>query len=323
MKILRHSTVALAAVALLALDASAAVPAGLKGAGADADKWLMNNADFVLAVNVKQLAGSAVMTKGGADAVKALVQMEPKAAAAFEAAGIEPLKDIDSVLFSGSVGAKTSDAKGVVVVRGRFDAEKAFAAAKKNADKVEVVKEGTLSMMKLKVQDHDAFAAFAGKDTLVITHSKESTASWVKNGGKTEARMSAAMKTSLEGFKGTETVTFALVLTDSMRQMIAKVPQVAVAGQKMQTVTASLNVTDQADLKATVATSDAKGARQLQGALGVLKGLGEVMVSADETYGPMISDILNEVKISSDGKDVRIDLKVDKAVVEKASKKKD
>src|SRR4051812_737183 len=235
---LRAFVIALTALALAAGAATAAAPAGLKGAGADADKWVMDNADFVLTLNVKQLAASDVITKGGADALKALLQADPKVSAAFESAGVDPLKDVDSVLFSGSIGTKAAEAKGIVVVKGRFDPDKAFEAAKKKADKVEVLKEGTVPMMKMKIQDHDAFAAFIGKSTLVVTQSKEATAALVKNGGKGESKMTAAMKTALGTFKGTETLTFAMVLTDDARAMIKRVPQLAVAAPKLQTITA-------------------------------------------------------------------------------------
>lgn len=318
---LRMIASVLTAVAF-ASAAGAAPPAGLKGAGPDADKWVMDNADFVLALNVKQLAESGVMTKGGADAVKEMAKAEPRLSDAFEAADVDPLKDVDSVLFSGSIGSKASDARGIVVVKGRFDPDKAFAAARKKGDKVEVIKEAGLSMMKMKVQDHDAFAAFPGKNTLVITQSKEATAALVKNGGKSEAKMTAGMKAALGTFKGTETLTFAMVLTDDARAMIKRVPQLAVAAPKLQTITAALAVTDQADLKVIAATSDAKAAAQLKGAANLLKGLGEVMLEADDVYGPLITGVLNEVKIGTDGNNVQLTLTVDKAVLEKANKKK-
>jgi hypothetical protein len=319
---LRTFAIALTVLALATGAATAAPPAGLKGGGADADKWVMDNADFILTLNVKQLAASDVITKGGAETIKELVKSEPKVNGIFEAAGIDPFKDVDSVLFSGSIGNKAADAKGIVVVKGRFDPDKAFEAAKKKADKVEVLKEDNVSMMKMKIQDHDAFAAFIGKSTLVITQSKEATAALVKNGGKNESKMTTAMKTALGTFKGTETLTFAMVLTDDARAMIKRVPQLAIAAPKMQTITAALNVTSQADLKVVAATSDAKAAAQLKGAANLLKGLGEVMLEADETYGPVISGVLNEVKISTDGNNVHLTLTVDKALLEKANKKK-
>jgi len=302
--------------------ATAAPPAGLKGAGSDADKWVMDNADFVVVLNVKQLAASDVMDKaGGADAVKALVKAEPRASAVFEASGVDPLKDVDSVLFSGYIGTKAAYAKGLVVVKGRFDPDKAFEAAKKKSEKVEVLEEDGVPMMKMKVQDHDAFAAFIGKSTLVITEGKKTTAAWVKNGGKAESKMSASLKTSLGKFEGTETLTFALVLTDDVRKMIGRVPQLAVAAPKMQTITAALKVTDKVKLEVVASTTEAKAAAQLKAAANLLKGLGEVMFEADENYGPVVGAVLNEVKVSSEGKDVFLNLTVDKALMEKSKKK--
>jgi hypothetical protein len=319
---LRSIAIASVALVLCWTAATAAVPAGLKGAGSDADKWVMDNADFVVALNVKQLADSEVMTKaGGADAVRALIKSEPKVANVLEAAGVDPFTDVDSLLFSGSIGTKAADAKGVVVVKGRFDPDKALEAAKKKADKVEVLDDNGVSMMKMKVHDHDAFAAFAGKSTLVITESKKTTAAWVKNGGKSEAKMTAGMKTVLGTFKGTETLTFALVLNDDVRAMLKRVPQLAAAAPKMQSVTAALEVSDQAKLEVVAATSDAKAATQLKGAANLLKGLAEVMFEADENYGPIVGGVLEEVKIVTKESNVHLTLTVDKALVEKAKKK--
>src|SRR5262249_42719255 len=123
-------------------------------------------------------------------------------------------------------------------------------------------------------------------------------------------------------FKGTETLTFAMVLTDDVRKMIGRVPQVATAAPKLQSITAALDVSDQAKLEVVAATSDAKAAAQLEGAANLLKGLGEVMFEADESYGPLVGAILNEVKITAKESNVHLTLTVDKALVEKATKKK-
>jgi len=301
---------------------TAAPPSGLKGAGPDADKWVMDNADFVVALNVKQLVASKLLTGDGRDAVKALLEAEPKVAAALKTANVDVFEDVDSLLFSGSVGTKASDAKGVVIVKGRFDADKAFENAKKKADKVEILTADGVQMLKLEVQGHPAFAAFSGKTTLVVTQSKESTAAWAKNGGKTEAKMSPALKAALGSFKGTESMTFAMALTDDARAMIRRVPQLAVAAPKMQTITASLDVTDQVKLEVVAATSDARAAVQLKNAAGLLKGLGEVMFEADESFGPVIGAVLNEMKITTEGNSVVLRLTVDKAMLEKARGKK-
>jgi len=315
---LRARLVLLGLVLFCASAVWAAPLLGTKGAGDDADRWLLDDAEIVLSVNLKQLVGSDLMKKGGAAGVKDLIKGNEQVKVVLEAAGIDPLKDVDSILLSGSGGSKT-DVKALVVIKGRFDPEKAFGAARKRDD-VEVVKDGATEILKLKIQDTTAYAAFAGKSTLVMTQSKESTADWVKNGGKKAAKVSKEMQAAQGNFKGNESLTFAMVINDDLKKLIAKIPQLAVAGPKLQTLTASVTLTDEVDLKVVGNTSDAKAANQLKGAVTVLKGVAEVMASGDENLGPLVTDILNEVKVTSDRESVNVALKVGKAMIEKAGK---
>lgn len=305
-------------LALGCLFANAAPPAGLKGGGPDADKWVMNDAEFVLCLDVKALAGSKLLGGEGRDAVKALVKSEPKVSGVLETAGVDVFEDVDSLLFSGAVGEK--EARGVVVVRGRFDPDRAFENAKKKSDKVAVIEADGVRMMKTQVQGHDAYAAFVGKTTLVVTQGKDTTAAWARNGGKAEAKLGTPLKAALGTFKGGETMTFAIALSDETRKLIRRVPQLSAAAPKMQTITAALDVREQVKLDVVATTSDARAAGQLKNAAGLLKGLAEVMFEADEQYGPAITGVLNEMKVGVEGNSVTMRLSVDKSVFEKGKK---
>src|SRR5438046_2935281 len=99
----------------LALACASAVWAdpllGTKGAGDDADRWLLDDAELVLSINLKQLIDSDIMKKqGGAAGVRDLLKSSEGVRLTLEAAGIDPLKDVDSILVSGSGGSK-SDVK--------------------------------------------------------------------------------------------------------------------------------------------------------------------------------------------------------------------
>src|SRR5262249_35054124 len=64
----RMTWLALVALALAwTAPAGAASLAGLRVAGNDADRWLVDDADFVVVVNMKQLAGAELMKKGGTE----------------------------------------------------------------------------------------------------------------------------------------------------------------------------------------------------------------------------------------------------------------
>lgn len=291
-----------------------------RAVGNDADKWIVDDADFVLVFNMKQLAGSELMKKGGAEAITGLVKTHDQAQAILDATGLQPFKDIDGILVSGTLGARTADARGLVVVKGRFDPDKAVGVARKK-DGVEVVKDGETDVIKLKVQDQNVYGAFVDRTTLVVSLSQESTVHWVKNGGKKQARLGATLRSALGNFKGSESLTFALVLTEDLKKRISKVPQLAVAGPKLETLTASLTVTDAAELNLVGGTSDPKAARQLQNSLGVLKRVAEVMVQGEDSpFGKTVGEVLDEVKISSDKDGVHISCKLSKDKLEKLTK---
>jgi hypothetical protein len=312
--------------ALVALALAWTAPAGaapllaMKDVGDDADKWVVDDADFVLVFNMKQLAGSELMKKGGIESINGLVKTNEQAQALIEATGLDPFKDIDSILVSGTLNIKGADARGLVVVKGRFDPSKALAVARKKKD-VEVLTGGAAPIIKLKVHDHNLFGAFANKTTLVVTLSKDATADWVKTGGKKQARVGKTLRSALGGFKGSESLSFALVVTDDLKERLGKVPQLAVAGPKLQTLTASFTITDSAEVKIVGATSDEKAARQLQNAISVLKGVAEVMLQGqDDALGKKLGDVLDEVKVTSDKSGVQISCKLSKDKINKLNK---
>src|SRR5437867_3807798 len=108
----RKTWLALVAVALAwTAPATAAPLPALRAAGAAADRWIVDDADFVLVINMKQLAGAELMKKGGMEALNGVLKSYPQAQGIIEATGLQPFRDIDSILISGILGVKTSDAR--------------------------------------------------------------------------------------------------------------------------------------------------------------------------------------------------------------------
>jgi hypothetical protein len=315
------SWLALVALALAwTATASAAPPSGLRAAGERADTWVVDDADFVLVVNVKQLAAAELMKKDGMKAFNDTIKHCEQAQALIDATGLKPFEDIDSILVSGLLGPKAANARGVMVVHGRFDPVKAVAVARKKSE-VEVLKGGTTDMIKLKVMDQNAYAAFLDKSTLVVTQSQETTTEWIKSGGKKAARMSPSLKTALGSFKGTESVTFALVVNDELKKLVGKVPQLAVAGPKLQTLTARVTVGEAAELEVVASTSDDKATRKLQDAVSVLKGVAEVMLQADDgPLGKAAGDLVEQVKVTRDKDGVHVNFKLTREQIDKVGK---
>src|SRR5436190_21657490 len=95
----RKTWLALAVLALAwTAQAGAASLPGLRAAGADADKWIEDDADFVLVINMKQLAGAELMKKGGIETLNGVLKSYPQAQAIVDATGLDAFRDLDSIL---------------------------------------------------------------------------------------------------------------------------------------------------------------------------------------------------------------------------------
>jgi hypothetical protein len=312
------AVLALTLAAVWTASASAAPLLGVKGAGDDADKWLLNDPEVVMTINVKQLLGSEIM-KANMPALKGMLEHDEKAKAVLQATGLDPFKDLDSILISGA-GTTSKDARALIVVRGTFDKEKIHEALKKEADKkgdVELVKEGDHQLYQFKAKDQHLYGGFASKSVLVVTHSKEATAEAMSNGGKKESKITPEMKKALGTFTGKESMTFAMVVNDELKKQIENAPQVGKAASKLQTLTASLTVTDSISLNVTGNSSEAKAAKQLANALTILKGAAGL---AAEDFPPIAGKILEEIKITAEKESVVVALKITKAMIDEAAK---
>jgi hypothetical protein len=310
---------ALALVGVGSTPLGAAPLLGTKGAGDDADKWLLSEPEAVMTINIKQIIGSDIF-KANRPKVKEMIDHSEGVKTLLEAAGLDPFKDVDSILIS-SAGGTGRDAKAQIVIKGRFDTDKIHTALKKEAekkDKIEAVKEGDQQLYQIKLQDQVLWAGFASKSVLVMTHNKENTVDALKHGGTKSAKIGKEMRTALGKFTGKESLTFAMVISDDLKKQFDKAPpQVGKAASKLQTLTASLTVNDAVDLNITGNTSEEKAAKQLSGGLALLKVAAGGLT---EDLPPIVGKVLDEVKISAEKESVVIALKLTKAMIDEARK---
>src|SRR3954468_15012654 len=165
------------AAAVLALVAAAPVRA------AEVDVLLPAETEAVMFVNVKQILDSDLVKKYALGQIKQALQGNENQKL-LKDLGLDPLKDIDRVTV-GSWGKGPEDMEAVAIVRGRFDPEKLFAAAKdqagKNADKMAIVEEKvgdkTYKLVKI-TQDNQPkpfYVAVADEKTIVGANDKKLT----------------------------------------------------------------------------------------------------------------------------------------------------
>ena len=122
---------------------------------AEVDALLPKETEFVIQINVKQMLESDIIKKYAMAQMKMAFDNKD-AAKVLADLGLDPFKDIDRVTI-GFWDMKKDQAKAVFIARGTFDAKKILETAgnyaKDMADKISIVKEGELELIKFTGED--------------------------------------------------------------------------------------------------------------------------------------------------------------------------
>jgi len=301
-------------------EVGAALP-GAVGAFEPA-KWVLPNADLVLAINVQQLVASPLMKKNGLEGLRDLIKSDPVASEVFKEAGLDPLRDIHAVVVS---GLATKEPQVLTVMRGNFDLDRFHAAAvnqsKKHPRELQILKEGGVHLYKIAAQDQHLFGAFAGKETLVFAASKEGALEAVRTGGTRVAPLRRELSAAVDRLGEKDSIGLAMVMTPELKGMMAKVPQAAKVAPKLEAATARVQVTDAATLSLALQATDAKAAKDLNILLQQGKAVLTLALLANEDVGPLAGELLDATRIGVAGNAATVDLRVTNEMIEKGLKK--
>lgn len=146
---------------------------------ADVDPLLPADTMNVVKLNVKQILESEIIKKYALAQLKQALEGKD-AAEKLKELGLDPLKDIES-LTAGfwNPGDDPKDTHGLMVLRGKFDAEKLFAAVEKaiakDGDKMSIVKEGDVKLIKIVVDNmpEPVYATMANDKTIIVATEKK------------------------------------------------------------------------------------------------------------------------------------------------------
>jgi hypothetical protein len=286
----------------LFLAAVAAVPAG----AAEPDKYVPSDSDAVVVVNVRQILESPFFKKYALEEAKNQLKTNKDATKFFQTAGIDPFKDVHSVVLAGSSFTK-SEPKFVIVVHGNFDPDKIHTAiteaAKKEGEDLKVETKDGLRVYEFKnnkaKDSKPVFGAFANKSTLILTPSSDQTVAAAKGtGGKLGSDLASALEKL-----GKESVYAAIAVTKEMNDALAGSPQMAPFKDKIQYITGIFDVTSDFKTVLTIQTKDDQTANKVKGFIGQMVPLLGLMAQGQaEQLGQAVNDLVKKIEIKKDAK---------------------
>ncbi len=285
----------------------------------EADKLTPADADVVVSLNVRKLLDSELFKKYGKDdAEKAL--LDDKAKKLLDAIGLNPLKDVDGILFTSSGIDKP---RRLLVVRGHFDVDKIKEAAEKYAkahpDDLKITKKGDRTIYEGKGDGKQPFYAHVQPDgkTLLASTDEDYLLEAVKG---LSSGPSKELQSALDTIDGKADVWMAMVVTDEMRKVMESNPQGKELAPKLKALTGTVNVTGDVQTHFVIHTSDAKAAADVKKLLNQVKPILTLAANSDEHVGPLVADLMDNLKITTDKTSVKVNLTVTGDLIEKAAK---
>jgi hypothetical protein len=272
---------------------------------ATADKYLPDDSEAVLTVNVRQFLETPLINRD-LDKLREALKSQEKISAELEKVGLDPLKDIDLITIAGAPGQ--GDDHFLLVAHGRFDAAKLDARARnavaEESDKVSEVKEEDHTFYSI-TQPGAArvfYIAWPESGTIVASPSKDLILHvFAVQAGKSQSSLNQDMVGLLD--KVDEKSIASVV---GLGSLFKDTPQ---AGQ-VQHLSGSVTIDQSMHLTAAVAVKDVETAEALTKT--ITDGLAQAktmlsMAAKDrEDLGPAIS-LLEAIKIRREGDTISIE----------------
>jgi hypothetical protein len=320
----------------LALALAMALAAATPSRAADVDRFLPDDTEIVVTLNVRQLLDSELFRKYALEKARDALKENSDVEDVLKDLGFDPFKDLDQVIVASPTGGESD--RGLLIVHGRFDLAKFKAkgdeAAKDHPDvlKIHKVPDGLGGRQLVyevltpgpNGQEMSVFVALAGKDTLLASPGKDYVVDALK---KAAPRNKATLKdkelqTLLEQMNPKQSLS--IVASGSALAKAQLPDEVKDALEKVQSLGGGVTVEDGIKLELAVGARDADAAKELHKKIS--DGLKQALIlatavaAANDDLNPLL-DVAKSVKVGVKDKVLTIKAMIDADVIEKAIKK--
>lgn len=289
---------------------------------ADLDKLAPGNAEAALIVNIKNFLDSALFKKYGEAGFDAALKDE-RAAEFIKATGLDPRKDITSVTLAAPLVLTPNDAKAVVIIKGNFNVAKLQAAieagAKKQGKELEIKKDGGLTYytMPLPQGNQEVTGTVVGNDAILVSNNMDYLKT-IATGKKIETTVAAkTLKGAIGGVGAKETLILGVAVTDELKKRLADNPATKQYADKVEALTATINIGESIDLSVGLTTTDADTAKALGQLVKQALPLLNLLAAQNENAKPAVDLLMKNLKVSSEGKAVSLKLQLTEEALRK------
>jgi hypothetical protein len=285
---------------------------------ADADKYLPNDSEAVITLNVKQLL-EAPLIKNNLEQLKGLVQGIGGAQGVLDDLGFDPFKDVDTV----TVAMVKNPNQAMLLVSGKFDPAKIAAQAEKVAknkpDTLKVTKSGNYTIYEAKAPEKNetVYTAVVDGGLLVASPNKSAVVDVLdKKAGMKQTELKKDLQAALTAGNRQQSISIT-----SLAGPLAASGQPFV--EKIKTLSGGITVTDEVKAEVVLNAKDAKDAKsietELNDNLDMVKALVDNAAQVNQGLKPLV-DAVGTLKLSSQGNNVTLKGLISKEVIQSLNK---
>lgn len=292
---------------------------------AEVSRYLPEDTEVVAAINVRQLLGSPLVKKFALEQLKAALAGNPDGQKLLDAIGLDPFKDIDSVLVAGP--GKDLQNKAVVIVSGTFDLDRIHKIAdevvRADAEALAIHKEGNLRIIEGKGKNGGPpfFAALVDRNTLIAAQTRGVVVEAAKGVNAKAPRVKKNLQVLIQSSDDRQSAWFAALATSEIKDVLKNNPQTAGLAEKVTAFRGAANVTGEVQTAIAIHATDVRAADEVRRLVEALKGILAFAAQGNEQYGPLISDVLEVMKVSAQRNVVIVGGRMSEAQIDKSLKK--
>jgi hypothetical protein len=322
MRTMRQSPLWLLAAALAAFVPSAR--------GAEVDKYLPEDADVVMVLNIRQLTEAPLIKKHALEQLKSILKSNNDANKVFEALGFDPFKDLTSITMAASgIGP---DAKGIALAHGQFDTAKfqakAEEVAKDKGDMIKVHKEGERTIYEIKPKAEEEKRVYVGildGTTIAASDDKDRVlAAFDIAAGKKKGNIKKDLRALIEKVDANQSLWLVAPGAALTKAEFGGDPKAKQSLEKIDSITAALTIDKDVRLTLAVAAKTTDNAKELseeiKEGLTQAKGLLAVLAGNMKELAPAV-EIVDKLKVDTEGSTVTLKGEVTEDFIEKSLKK--
>jgi hypothetical protein len=299
--------------------------------GAEVDKYLPDDSDVVVVLNIRQLTEAPLIKKHAIEQLKGLLRANNDANKVFEALGFDPFKDLTSVtLAAAGIGP---DAKGLALAHGTFDTAKfkakAEEVAKDKAEMIKIHKEGDHTLYEVKPkpdEDKRVYIGILDGTTIAASDDKDRVlGAFAVAAGKKQGGIKKDLKALIEKVDGNQSLW--MVAPGSALAKAAELggdPKAKQSVEKIDSITAALMIDKDVKLALAVNAKSTDNAKELseeiKEGLNQAKGILAVLAGNMKELAPAV-EIVDKLKVDTEGSTVTMKAEVTEEFIEKSLKK--